>query len=105
MTEPRNLKLVCSLYCRPYRTDARIYIEDLPSGARQLVAQYDRGGYGGEAEFIAEIPADWTQAEIVNELILSPMKNRKAPYPSWEVPTRGFGSPVLFRFWKGERPR
>jgi hypothetical protein len=27
------------------------------------------------------------------DLLLSPMKYPSAPYPSWEVPARAFGSP------------
>jgi hypothetical protein len=100
----RKLRLIGSLYVPQYKTDAKIYVEDAhPSGQRHLVAQYHKGGYGGDPEFAAAIPDSWTDADI-NELILWPMKDLKAPYPAWEVPARAYGCDELFRWWPGEKP-
>jgi hypothetical protein len=97
----RSLKLIASLYVRQYKTDAKLFIEDPhPSGKRHLVAQYKNAAH---AEFSSGIPDDWSEVDVI-DLLLWPMKNSRAPYPAWEVPARAFGSPVLFRFWQGEKP-
>jgi len=100
----RSLRLIASLYCSQYKTDAKLYIEDPhPSGQRHLVAQYEKGGYGGDREFAAAIPDDWTD-KAVTGLIFWPMKYPKAPYPAWEIPARAFGRAELFRWWAGGKP-
>jgi len=44
MTEARNFRLIASLHCSEYQTDAKCFIEDaLPSGQR-LVVRHDNGG-------------------------------------------------------------
>jgi hypothetical protein len=46
----RKLRLIASLYCSQYKTDAKLYIEaPHPSGQRHLVAQYEKVG-GREAD-------------------------------------------------------
>jgi hypothetical protein len=100
----RNLRLIASLYCQQYKTDAKLYIDEAhPSGQRHLVAQYEKGGYGGDREFAAAIPSDWTD-QAVMDLLLWPMKSPSAPYPAWEVPARVHASSELFRYWAGEKP-
>jgi hypothetical protein len=102
MTDAR--KLIGSVYCKQYKTDANFYIDEAhPSGQRHLVVQYEKGGYQGDPEFAAAIPDDWNEEELHN-LMLEPM-NPKAPYPAWEVPARAFGSDTLFRWWAGEKPQ
>lgn len=96
-------KLIASLHCREYTTDAKLYIEDTLPGQRHLVAEYETGGYGGAPEFAAAIPNDWSDEDVI-DLILWPMKSPSAPYPAWEVPARAYGSETLFRWWAGERP-
>jgi hypothetical protein len=48
---------------------------------------------------VESIPDDWSEQDVM-DLLLSPMKDPSAPYPSWEVPARAFGSPKLFRWWE-----
>ena len=102
MPDARKLRPIATAYCKEYKTDAKFFIQDEhPSGRRHLVVQYEKGGYGGRPEFAAGIPDDWSEQEVL-DLLLWPM-NPSAPYPGWEVPARVEGSPVLFRFWKGEK--
>jgi len=104
MTETRKLRLIASAYCAQYKTDAEFFIEDEhPSGFRHLIVKYATGGYGGQPEFGAAIPDEWTEQEV-SDLLLWPMKASDAPYPPWEVPSRAYGSPSLFRWWAGEEP-
>jgi hypothetical protein len=70
---------------------------------RHLVVVYEKGGYGGNPEFLAGIPNEWTEQAVI-ELILWPMKDQNAPYPAWEVPARAFGSDMLYKWWKGGPP-
>jgi hypothetical protein len=103
MTETRQLRLIASLWCQQYGTDAKAYIEDLhPSGQRHLVIIYEQGGYKDEPEFAAAIPDDWTEADIM-ELLLWPMAPT-APYPRWELSARVYGTETLFRWWADEKP-
>jgi hypothetical protein len=97
MTEARNLRLIASLRFSEYQTGAKCFIDDaLPSGRRRRVVHYYNGGYAGRREFTASIPDDWSERDVM-DLLLSPMKDPSAPYPSWEVTARAFGSPKLFR--------
>jgi hypothetical protein len=101
MAEPRNLRLIASLYCRPYATDAKAFIDEAhPSGQRHLIVRYR----GNRPEFAAGIPDEWAENDVL-DLIFWPIKNQGAPYPAWEVPARAFGSATLFAWWKGEKPR
>jgi hypothetical protein len=112
MPDTRKLQLIATARCQPYATDATFYIEDdEASGRRDLVVQYGDGYHGpdlpiadnGCPEFIAGIPPRISDQEIVDEWLLFPMKPC-APYPKWEVPARVHGSPMLFRWWAGEKP-
>ena len=98
MTEARKLSLVDTRNCPQYKTEAKLFIEDEhPSGLRQLVVQYE-----GRPEFAAAIPDDWTEQDISDFLLRA--LDAVGTCPLWEVPARLYGSPVLFRWWAGERP-
>lgn len=100
MTQPGDLKLIASLFCTQYKTEAKAYVDEAhPSGQRHLVVQYANG----RPEFLAAIPDDWDEKDVV-DLLLWPMESPEAPYPAWEVPARVYGSATLFRWWAGERP-
>jgi hypothetical protein len=100
VAEPANLRLIASLYCRPYATDTKVYIDETNPSGRHLVVHYQ----GGRPEFAAAIPDEWTEDDLL-DLIFWPIKSEGAPYPAWEVPVRAFGSLTLFAWWKGEKPR
>ena len=105
MSDDRNLRPIASLYCTQYETNVKFYIDDAhPSGDRHLVAQYEKGGWDGSPEFMACIPADWSEQDV-RDLLVLPMKKPETPYPAWEVAARAHGSDELFRWWKGEKPR
>jgi hypothetical protein len=103
MTEPRKLRHFCTADCSAYETEATFFLQDADpgrtglAGLRVLVVQYANG----RPEMSACIPADWTEEEV-QDLILWPMKHRE--FPSWEYHARVGGSPVLYRFWRGEKP-
>jgi hypothetical protein len=102
MPDVSKLKFICSSFCTQYRSDAKFCIDEAhASGLRHLVVVYEKGGYGGDPNFMAGIPDGWTD-QAVMDLILWPMKDPKAPYPAWEVPARAHGSPMLFAWWKGD---
>jgi hypothetical protein len=78
MRDVSELRLLCSAFCKPYQSEAKFYVEETnPSGSRQLVVIYEKGGYGGGKEFVAGIPKAWTDQDVEN-LILWPMKDPKA---------------------------
>ena len=111
--EERNLELIGSVFCEQYQTEAKFYIErSIPlkpgfgTGARHLVVQYGDGYTGreglavasnGQREFASMIPNDWSNEKLL-EFLLAPAKNPNVPYPTWEVPARVHGRPVLFDF-------
>lgn len=98
----RALRHIATVYCKPYKCDTIVHVQDEhPSVNRQLVVQYG----DGRPEFVIAIPNGVTDQEIIDEWLLWPMKADDAPYPAWEVPARGYASPMLFRFWAGEKPR
>jgi hypothetical protein len=98
MTEARKLSLVDTRNCPQYKTEAKLFIEDEhPSGLRQLVVQYE-----GRPDFAAAIPDDWTEQDISDFLLRA--LDAVGTCPLWEVPERLYGSPVVFRWWAGERP-
>jgi hypothetical protein len=95
MRDASKMKFLCSVFCEQYQSDAKFYVDETRlSGVRNLVVIYDRGGYGGDKEFTAGIPKAWTDQDVEN-LILLPTKDPKAPYPAWEVSARVFGSPLV----------
>jgi hypothetical protein len=101
MTE-RNLKPFGSNFCTQYQTEARFFLDAAhPSGQRHLVVHYEGGGYGDRPEFAAGVPSGWSDQDV-QELIDVPTVG--SHYPAWEVPARAYGSPMLFRWWKGEKP-
>lgn len=113
MSDTRKLHLIATVRCAPYETDAKVYIcGDDPSDRRELVVQYGDSYRGpdlpiadnGCREFVAGIPDDISVQEILDEWLLWPMKPG-APYPKWEVPARVHGSPMLFRWWAGQKPK
>jgi hypothetical protein len=94
-----KLKPIGSAYCHQYQSDAEFYVDEAhTSGLRHLVVIYEKGGYGGDPEFLAGIPDDWSD-QAVQDLILR--SNKAGQYPAWEVPARAFGSPTLYQCWKG----
>jgi hypothetical protein len=104
MRDISKLKPIGSTFCTQYQSDAKFYIDEAhESGLRHLVVVYDKGGYGGRSEFLAGVPDDWTEQKVL-DLILWPMKDPNAPYPSWEVPARVDGSDMLYEYWKGGPP-
>lgn len=100
MRDVSKLRFLCSAFCKRYQSDAKFYVDETPSGLRNLVVVYEKGGYGGAKEFGAGIPKAWTDQDVL-DLILWPMKDPDAPYPAWEVPARVKGSPILLAWWKG----
>jgi hypothetical protein len=105
MVESRKLRPMAEAYCKEHRSKAQFFIQDdHPSGQHHLVVQYEQGGYDGDKEFVTAVPQAWTEAEI-HDVLLWPMRDARAPYPPWEVPTRVYGSDELFRWWKGEKAK
>jgi hypothetical protein len=101
MTE-RHLRPFGSKFCTQYQTEARFFLDAAhPSGQRRLVVRYEEGGYDDRPEFATAVPSDWSDRDVW-ELIDWPSTGLH--YPSWEVPARAFGSPELFRWWRGEIP-
>jgi len=104
MRDVSKLRFFRSCFCKQYQSETKFYIDDAHrSGFRHLIVVYDKGGYGEGKEFAAGIPKAWTDQDV-EDLILWPMKNPNAPYPAWEVPARAYASPMLFAWWKGEKP-
>jgi hypothetical protein len=104
MRDASSLKPIGSAHCPQYNTEAKFYIDAAhKSGHRHLVVHYEKGGYQGAPEFVAGIPDDWSEENVI-DLLLSPMKSQDA-YPAWEVPARAYGSEILFRWWAGEKPK
>jgi hypothetical protein len=76
MPETRDLRLLATAHCVPYKCEAKIYIQDKhPSGYRHLVAQYGDGYAGrtdlpvadnGCREFAAALPHDMGEQEIID---------------------------------------
>ena len=101
MPDVSRLKFICSSFCTQYQSEAKFYIDEAhASGLRHLVVVYEKGGYAGHPNFAAGIPDLRSEQEVL-DLILWPMRDPKAPYPAWEVPARGYGSPMLYTWWKG----
>jgi hypothetical protein len=108
--EQRNLEPIGSAFCEHYQTEAKFYIERSISlrpgsgtGARHLVVQYGESYAGrddlavtaaGQREFAIIIPDDWTNEKLLR-FLQAPTKNPNVPYPTWEVPARLHGRPVL----------
>ena len=109
--EQRNLEAIGSAFCEQYQTEAKFFIERsiplgkrLGTGARHLVVQYGESYTGrddlavaatGQREFAIIIPHDWSNEKLL-KFLQAPTKNPNVPYPTWEVPARVHGRPVLF---------
>jgi hypothetical protein len=110
--EQRNLQPIGSAFCEHYQTEARFFIERsvslgqrIGTGARHLVVQYGESYAGrdnlavtatGQREFaIIIIPYDRSNEKLLG-FLQAPTKNPNVPYPTWEVPARVHGRPVLF---------
>ena len=105
MRDASTLKPIGSAHCPQYKTEAKFYIDAAHKpGHRHLVVHYEKGGHDGAPEFVAGIPDDWSEENVI-DLLLWPMKDPDAPYPPWEVPARAYGSEMLFRWWAAERPK
>ena len=103
MPETRQPRRIASAYCTQYQTNAEFFIQDQhPSGLRHLVVPHEEGGYDDRPSFAVGIPADWTEKDVLD--LLLPMKDPNREYPAWEIPSRAYGSPMLFRWWDGEKP-
>jgi hypothetical protein len=108
--EQRNLEPIGSAFCEQYQTEAKFFIERsiplrkrLGTGAKHLVVQYGESYTGrddlavtptGQREFAIIIPHDWSNEKLL-EFLQAPTKNPNVPYPTWEVPERVHGRPVL----------
>ena len=100
MRDVSKLEFIGSSFCSQYQSQAKFYIDEThASGLRHLVVVYDNG----EPDFLTGIPDGWA-VENVQDLIFWPMKNPNSPYPAWEVPSRAYGSPTLYAWWKGGAP-
>jgi hypothetical protein len=91
MPDVSKLRLLCSSFCRHYRTEAKFYI-DTTSGSRNLVVIYEKGGYGGLPEFVAGIPNSWTSDNVIDPILTDGAETK---YPAWEMRARMLGSPML----------
>jgi hypothetical protein len=65
---------------------------------------YEKGGHDGASEFVAGIPDDWSEENVI-DLILPPLKDANAQFPAWEVPARAYNWEILFRWWAGVKCR
>ena len=103
MRDASTLRPIGSTHCPQYNTEAKFYIDAAHSGKRHLVVHYEKGGHDGAPEFVAGIPDDWSEENVI-DLILQQMKDADAQYPAWEVAARAYGSGTLFRWWANEKP-
>jgi hypothetical protein len=98
-TRPMSIGVLRSVH---YNSQAEFFIDDArPSGVRQLIVRYERGGFEGEPEMTAEIPDDWTILDVADSILGE--RGSTGRCPKWEVPLRVFGSKRLFRWWAGEK--
>ena len=104
MRDVSTLKPIGSAHCPQYNTVAKFYIDAAhKSGKRHLVVHYEKGGHNGAPEFVAGIPDDWSEENVI-DLILRPLEDANAQFPAWEVPARAYNCGTLFRWWAGEKP-
>src|SRR5438874_7557675 len=84
MRDVSTLKPIGSAHCPQYNTEAKFYIDAAHKlGKRHLVVHYDKGGHNGAPEFVAGIPDDWSEENVI-DLILRPLEDANAQYPAWE---------------------
>ena len=104
MRDVSTLKPIGSAHCPQYNTEAKFYIDAAhKSGKRHLVVHYEKGGHNGAPEFVAGIPDDWSEENVI-DLILRPLEDANAQFPAWEVPARAYNCGTLFRWWASEKP-
>jgi len=104
MRDVSTLKPIGSAHCPQYNTEAKFYIDAAHKpGKRHLVVHYEKGGHNGAPEFVAGIPDDWSEENVI-DLILRPLEDANAQFPAWEVPARAYNCGTLFRWWAGEKP-
>ena len=97
--KPMSIGVLRSVH---YNSQAEFFIDDArPSGIRQLIVRYERGGFEGEPEMAVEIPDDWTILDVAESILGE--RGSTGRCPKWEVPLRVFGSKKLFRWWAGEK--
>lgn len=102
--ETGELSLIATLYCKEYKTEAKLFLQHVRRSAlRRLVVQYAKGGLEGRPEFTATVPADWSDRDIL-DFLERPMAPR-GKYPAWEIPARLFSSPKLFKWWAAQQPK
>jgi hypothetical protein len=102
MTAPRRLRQI-KMYCPEYETDATIRVQnDHPSGQPHLVTSYAKVPPHGHKEVAAAIPADWTDRDLTDLILLQRTAPPGRNWPAWEVPASDHASSTLFRFWRGE---
>ena len=96
MRDVSTLKPIGSAHCPQYNTEAKFYIDAAhKSGKRHLVVHYEKGGHNGAPEFVAGIPDDWSEENVI-DLILRPLEDANAQFPAWEVPARAYNCGTLF---------
>jgi hypothetical protein len=94
MRDVSTLKPIGSAHCPQYNTEAKFYIDAAhKSGKRHLVVHYEKGGHNGAPEFVAGIPDDWSEENVI-DLILRPLEDANAQFPAWEVPARAYNLKV-----------
>src|SRR5947208_16596156 len=83
MRDVSTLKPIGSAHCPEYNTEAKFYIDVANKlGKRHLVVHYEKGGHNGAPEFVAGIPDDWSEENVI-DLILRPLEAANAHYPAW----------------------
>lgn len=112
MSDVSNMKLIGSVFCKQYESEAQFYLDDARPSGRRLIVRYGEGYSGrddlptvdGQRQFAIGVPDSWTKEDI-QELLLWPRKTLPGrAWPAWEIPARDYGSATLFRFWAGEKP-
>ena len=77
MRDVSTLKPIGSAQCPQYNTEAKFYIDAAhKSGKRHLVVHYEKGGHNGAPEFVAGIPDDWSEENVI-DLILRPLERSR----------------------------
>jgi hypothetical protein len=108
-------KHIGTIKCAQYKTKAEFFIRKRDDAEeRELVVRYDNYVQGvgqehyppylpivdGKAEFVACIPADWIELDVLRFI---DMDTRKGLYPIWEMPARVYGDGELS--WPAQWPR
>src|SRR5207237_10199065 len=66
MRDVSTLKPIGSAHCPEYNTEAKFYIDAAHKlGKRHLVVHYEKGGHNGAPEFVAGIPDDWSEENVI----------------------------------------